>query len=99
MDQIESSSVDFGVSSFSFMDSLQNVDSIFCSYVAIAILSLILLLLLAYLFYYNNYYNKECVEDNIVNGNDINDIQRQEESKESKELEESNELEESKELE
>ena len=55
MEQVESSSVDFGVSSFSFMDSLQNVDSIFCSYVAIAILSLILLLLLAYLFFYNNY--------------------------------------------
>ena len=90
MNQVESSSVDFDVSSFSFPDSLQNVDYTFFSYVAIAILSLILLLLLAYLFFYNNYYNKEYVEDNIVNGNDdINDIQREEELKESKESKES----------
>ena len=79
MDHVEDSSVDFGISSFSFPDSLQNVDYTFFSYVAIAILLLILLLVLAYLFFYNNYYNKECVENNIVNENDINDIQRQNE--------------------
>ena len=87
MNQVESSSVDFDVSSFSFPDSLQNVDYTFFSYVAIAILSLILLLLLAYLFFYNNYYNKKNVEDSVVNGsevngNDINNIQREVESKE-----------------
>jgi hypothetical protein len=80
MDQSENSSVDFDISSFYFLDSLQNVDYTFFIYIIIAIG---IILLLAYLFFYNNYYNKEYVEDNIVNSNDINDIQRQVETNES----------------
>jgi hypothetical protein len=90
MDQTENSSFDFDISSFSFLDSLQNVDYTFFVYIVLAIG---FILLLAYLFFYNNYYNKKCVEDNIVNDDDT-DIQRQaettelDESKESKESEE-----------
>jgi uncharacterized membrane protein len=79
MDQSENSYVDFDISSFYFLDILQNVDHTFFIYIIIAI---VIVLLLAYLFFYNNYYNKEHVKDNIVNSNDINDIQRQVETNE-----------------
>ena len=87
MDQTENSSFDFDISSFSFLDSLQNVDYAFFVYIVLAIG---FILLLAYLFFYNNYYNKKCVEDNIVNDDD-NDIQRQAETTELDESKESEE--------
>jgi hypothetical protein len=88
MDQSENSPFDFDISSLPFLDSLQNVDYTFFIYIVIAIG---FILLLAYLFFYNNYYNKKYVEDNIVNGNDINDIQREAESTELDESKESEE--------
>ena len=78
MDQSENSSLVFEIPTFHFDDYT------FFIYIVIAIG---FILLLAYLFFYNNYYNKKNVEDSVVNGsevngNDINNIQREVESKE-----------------
>jgi uncharacterized membrane protein len=85
MDQLENTSTAFDLSSFSFLDSLKNVDYTFFIYIIIAIL---FVLFLAYLYFYNSYYNKEIRHDNIVDNNDINDIQREVEAEKPEEQEE-----------